>query len=363
MARAGRVRLLHLADVHLGAPLPWLGERGAAQRRQVRETFARALRQGLMEHVRAVVVAGDLFATPRPPRELAEFVAGQFGHVTGAGVPVVIAAGEADALEADGTYAGGALAGVPGVTVLPPTPAVVEVPDTALAVSGRSRRRGESGPWRLPAPATGVTTVGVGHVGVREAAEALAQARDPGLAYLALGGLHRVHTIPASVPAWYAGTPELVDRDGQGEGGLLVALGDGPPQVSALRLGRRRAEVVTLPAASLSTTDALAAALDAHADADLVLHVRLTGEVPPGHFLDVAAVRQRLVPRFFALEISDEATVSLQAPETGDVTVRGKFLALAQHRLGEARTPEEARRVAQAARLGLWLLDAGGQGS
>ena len=45
------IRLLHLADVHLGRPFQMLGEKGAAQRRALEAALTRAVDLAIERHV------------------------------------------------------------------------------------------------------------------------------------------------------------------------------------------------------------------------------------------------------------------------------------------------------------------------
>lgn len=60
------IRLLHISDVHLGAPLSGFGSAAAERRLSVREAFRRLPDRAAEWSVDAVVVAGDLFDSASP---------------------------------------------------------------------------------------------------------------------------------------------------------------------------------------------------------------------------------------------------------------------------------------------------------
>ncbi|MGI9038075.1 MAG: metallophosphoesterase family protein [Gemmatimonadota bacterium] len=62
------IRLLHISDVHLGAPLSGFGAAAAERRLSVREAFRRLPARAAEWSVDAVVVAGDLFDCASPDR-------------------------------------------------------------------------------------------------------------------------------------------------------------------------------------------------------------------------------------------------------------------------------------------------------
>ncbi len=66
------VRILHLADLHLGAAFPAYGDRGPERTRDFLSAFQRAIEFAASpEHpVDLVVIAGDLFDTHDPDESL-----------------------------------------------------------------------------------------------------------------------------------------------------------------------------------------------------------------------------------------------------------------------------------------------------
>ncbi len=72
------IRLLHTADVHLGARFPGLGDKGAVQREQVRASFKKLVSLALAEAVDIVLIAGDLFDANQQPQRNFDLVLEQF---------------------------------------------------------------------------------------------------------------------------------------------------------------------------------------------------------------------------------------------------------------------------------------------
>ena len=90
------MRLLHLADTHLGAGFGSFGRLA----RECREAHMSAFR-GLIEvakdqKVDAVVVAGDLFDTPRPSKETLAVARETFRRIAADGAPVILVPGNHD---------------------------------------------------------------------------------------------------------------------------------------------------------------------------------------------------------------------------------------------------------------------------
>jgi exonuclease SbcD len=90
------ITLLHLADVHLAAPLAWMGPAAADRRQDLNHTFARAIDHAV-EQVDLVVLAGDIMDTHRPTDELVSFFRNQIHRLQTAGIPAVLVPGNHDA--------------------------------------------------------------------------------------------------------------------------------------------------------------------------------------------------------------------------------------------------------------------------
>ena len=60
------IRLLHLADVHLDAPLGGFGRHADVRRSQLLDAFRRLPETAADTGAHAVLIAGDLFDHPRP---------------------------------------------------------------------------------------------------------------------------------------------------------------------------------------------------------------------------------------------------------------------------------------------------------
>jgi DNA repair exonuclease SbcCD nuclease subunit len=90
------LRLLHIADVHIGASMSSFGDAADARRGALFDAF-RALPAIARRHeVHAVLVAGDLFDGPRPDAESRAAVAETFARLAEEGCPVFVVPGNHD---------------------------------------------------------------------------------------------------------------------------------------------------------------------------------------------------------------------------------------------------------------------------
>jgi DNA repair exonuclease SbcCD nuclease subunit len=358
--------IYHLADVRLGGAFPFLGEGGPGHRQQVRETFVRAVDQGLELTPSAVIISGNLFGTPFPSRDLAEFARGQVGRLAAAGVPVLIAAGPLDALY-DKSYAAGAFTDLDRVSIFPASPKIIVLPDHDASVVGVS--------WgATPPPADFVAglasqratrhLIGVCSVHWPEGDEALRAVRRQiaasGAQYIALGGSPvRRDLSSEKVAAWCPGAPELVDAE-EGEGSPLVVQVDGAVEVTARPVAHRRFSRFTLQPAAYATTEDLAGAIRALGDPHLAAVVRLTGASRINQYIDVGDLRNGLAREFLSLDIVDDSRPALEDVDAAaypELSVAGKFVGVVRAEMERATGDEARRRAGAALRLGLALLE------
>lgn len=375
---AGGPAIFHLADVRLGGAFPFLGNAGSAHRLQVRDTFVRAVDQGLELAPALVLITGNLFGTPFPPRDLAEFACAQLERFSKRGIPVLIAAGPLDACY-EKVYAQGAFSDLERVVVFPETPKAVELRDLDLTVVGVSCG---AAPVQVEALAAVAAhkhrrcLVGALHMQIPESEEGLRalhrQIAASGAGYLALGGSPVRRNLSAeAVTAWCPGAPEMVVAE-EGEGApLFVRFGDGitkepahpaqpGPLVQPVPVAQRRFIRHVFDPAAFNSTEELADAIRALADPNHAAVIQMCGASRINQFIDVDDLRNRLSCGFLSLEIVDDSLPSpadLEAAAYPELSVAGRFVGVARAEMARASDPEAIRRAGAALRLGLWLLE------
>ena len=358
--------IYHLADVRLGGAFPFLGAGGASHRRQVRDTFVRAVDQGLALAPSMVLITGNLFGTSFPSKDLSEFTRAQITRFTAQGIPVLIAAGPLDALY-DKTYAAGALSGLERVSVFSAAPKTVDVPDAGMTVVGASWGAAPVESDVLSHVARNRThphLVGAAYLELPEGEDSIRALRrqiaESGAQYVALGGSPARRDLSAErVTAWCPGAPELVVPVPGDGAPLLVQLGPAPV-VTPKPVAKRRFGRFTLQLSAYATPEELTDAIGALCDPNLVAHVRLTGGARATQFVDVTDLQQRLAAGFLALDLADESlpiTDGQGAAAYPELSVAGKFLGVARRELERAPNDEGRWRVGAALRLGLALLE------
>ena len=345
------LRLLHTADVHLGARHTDLGERAAILRERQFAAFKATIDLAIAESVDLFVIAGDLFDSNTQPRRSVERVAAELGRVARASIRTVIIPGTHDVYDGASIYrsydlAAMARAGGDWITVLTPDQPSVVFSSIDAVVHGRvfdTKRAPRSPLYGLDVSADKRATWKIGMVhgsllipGKTDGDEVVFtedEVARTGLDYLALGHWHSaIEGRAGSVTYAYSGAPEPValDQDGSGHV-LLVTLDDhgGRRRVSIepRRVGQTRTETIDLDVGGIHSQPDLIDQLGQLSDSNMALNVRLTGLYPDDLDLDLDEVERALSPSFLRFRVRDLSIPNVpDGPLPPPDTVLGAFV-------------------------------------
>jgi exonuclease SbcD len=381
------LRIIHTADIHLGARHDDLGAQAAAQRERQFAAFRATVDLALAEKVDLFLIAGDLFDSNVQPRRSVERVAAELKRLAMARIRTVIIPGTHDVYDRTSIYRAYDLKAMAGstdhddlVTVLTPDLPKVHLPALDVVVHGRvfDTKRAPVSPlhgldagidndgatWRVGMVHGSIAIPGkTDRDEVVITSEEIAASR---LDYLALGHWHSSQQGRAGAVAYaYAGAPEAValDQDRAGKA-LLVELeeteGRRSVTIEDRVVGRTTFQRYEADAARVGSQAALIESLAKRADPDLVLDVRVVGVRPDELDLHVDEMESALAPSFLKVRIRD---VSLPALTEGALpspdTVVGAFIRDLEAKIAEleaAGGTEEAAELRDSLRLGRLLL-------
>jgi exonuclease SbcD len=380
------LRLLHTADVHLGARHTDLGDGAAGLRERRFAAFRAAIDLAIAERVDLFLVAGDLFDTNVQPRRSVERVAAEIRRLVDARIRTVLIPGTHDVYDRASIYRAYDLPALAGstadddwVTLLTPDRPDVHLATLDAVVYGRvfATKRAPHSPLEGLTVATderATWKIGMVHgalaiPGVVERDEVLITPDEiaaSGLDYLALGHWHSSQQGRAGETCWaYSGAPEPVAIDQDKAGNVLLVTLDGggagkKVTVEERRVGRTRFEALEVDLAAIGSQPALIDRIRAKADADLVLDVRLTGLRPDELDIDADEVESQLRASFFRLRVRDRSVPPLTEGSLPPAdTIAGAFIRDLEGQVAELEAAEriqEAAELRDALRLGRLLL-------
>jgi DNA repair exonuclease SbcCD nuclease subunit len=367
--------IIHTSDVHLGAPLGWLGPRAAEQREELRRTLSKIVDLVIDQHADALVIAGDLFHSNNPSAATVRFVLRELARLTSESrASVILLPGSHDSLGIESVYTSYraefgrlervSVLGLDGRNSVAVEHAGLKIHGNPLGNHGLDDSAGDLEPD--PAFAFNVAVVHAAENddvedGQPIAASALA---GQGWSYYALGHLRSWHEVEGvGVPAVYPGSPELVVMNGGGQGHVArVELRASGTIVTKVRVGARSVieARVELTDASDSFSIAEQVGNQAHQNPNAVLRLVLTGLTSAEAGIDDWDLVEELAADYFFvcppvrdyhLRVTDEDFVQL--PER---LVVGRFARHMRSRLEEAGTEEERQEIEDALQLGVALL-------
>ncbi len=378
------LRVLHTADVHLGARHADLGEQAAAQRERQFAAFRATVDLAIAEPVDLVLVAGDLFDSNVQPRRSVEHVAAELRRLVDARIRTVVIPGTHDVYDRASIYRSydlPALAGAVGsdlLTVLTPEreSIVLEALDVVVHGCVFATKRAPHSPlrdldvhkeaqtWRI-----GIVHGSVAIPGQTDGDEVVVTTEEiaaTGLDYLALGHWHSTSRGRAGSTVYaYSGAPEPVALDQDRAGKVLVVTldernGKKKVEIDERQVGRTRFEKLELDATSVASQPALVDKLAARADPDLVLDVRLIGVRPDELDLHVEEVETALAGQFLKVRVRDRSVPALtEGAIPPPDTVLGAFIRDVEAGVAELEASGDdatAGELRDALRLGRLLL-------
>ena len=372
------LRLLHTADVHLGARHADLGEQAAAQRERQFAAFKAAVDLAIAERVDIVLIAGDLFDSNTQPRRSVERVAAELKRLVAAKIRTVVIPGTHDVYDRASLYRVHDLATMAGstvdddlVTVLTPDRPSVHLAACDVVVHGPvfATKRAPYSPLRdLKVTPGEVATWNVGMVHGSlaipdrtdrdEVVVTRAEIEATGLDYLALGHWHSAQQGKAGGTTYaYSGAPEpvAVTQDGAGKV-LLIALdevaGVRSVTIEERTVGRTRFEKLDIDASTLADQPELVKLLAARADPDLVLDIRLTGVRPDELDVSTDEVEDQLKGSFLKVRVRDASVPALTKGNLPSPdTIPGAFIRDVEGRIAELEAEGSEPAIAEATEL------------
>jgi DNA repair protein SbcD/Mre11 len=381
------LRIIHTADVHLGARHDDLGEQASAQRERQFAAFAATVDLALSEKADIFLIACDLFDSNVQPKRSVERVAAQLKRLGESRIRTVVVPGTHDCYDRASIYRAydlktlaGSTAGDDLVTVLTPERPSVHLTACDAIVHGPvfSTKRAPHSPLRdlagRPGDPPATWRIGMVHGSIAipgktdrdDVVFTTDEIGATGFDYLALGHWHSAQQARAGgVTYAYAGAPEAValDQDRAGKV-LLVELeetdGRRSVTVQERQVGTTRFEKIELDAAAIDSQPAFIATLAKKADPDLVIDARVVGVRPDELDLHLDEIEAALAASFLKVRVRD---VSLPALTEGALppvdTIAGAFIRELEARIAELEAgPDGARpdaagrdRTAEAAEL------------
>ena len=365
------LKILHTADIHLGAKFSGLGNKGASQREQLRATFKNIIATAVNERVNIVLIAGDLFDSNQQSQRNVDLVIEQFNLLGSNNIPVCLIPGTHDSFDSSSIYRKVDFEReCPNLKVFADgNMSCKEYPTLDLTVYGRPNLSNRSS----VSPLKGLTrsTSSKFHIAMAHGSLyipektakddhvfRLEEVQASGMHYLALGHWHRVYRCLAEPPAWYSGPPEWISGQTERGGVLLVSLSEtGEVKVERKTLGLRDYDEIELDVSGVQDLAMLEARISEGASQNLVRKVTLKGLRDAELIINPEELETRFGKEFFHLNVVDKShPKSEEVTEDEERLIRNRFIRLMKKQI-EGSEGEERDIAENALQYGAALLD------
>ncbi len=363
------LKLLHTADVHLGAKFLSLGRRGEDQRAQLLQAFDDTVNLAIRERVNLFLIAGDLFDSANVSRSLVGQIAYRLRDLGAVGIPVVVTPGTHDPYGERSIWRATELTEVENLTVFKTeemTPA--DFPELDCTVYGNANVK----PFANKYPLAGLRIqddsrwrIGMLHASfeIPDVTDdtyivTAQQVKDCKLDYLALGHYHSLSDRSAGgTISFYPGSPEMV-RMQKGDFGnvLLVEFEESGIEIESVQVGVRTYEELTVKAEDVGAAG-MDAMIRSKADVDKVLHLIIDGVRRPG-YPDLEELVDSVSESFFHITCTDRSWAAPSSLEPGaypEGSPARLFLGVLKKRM-ETASESEREEIVDAMQVGLALL-------
>lgn len=372
------IKLLHTADVHIGAPFKWLGEKGKEQRKQIKKTFSRIIEIAIVEKVDVLLIAGDLFDNNVQTQNEIDFVLSEFKRLEEKGIAVCLIGGTHDYLSANSVLRKCDFANrLRNVFLLDDQRPFTTFDEFSLTVFGQSLDTNKSARNPMENLIRGSLTkfnVGMIHgsamIPGRYAKDDWPFPHEKiddmdGVNYLACGHWHSYYQLPTKkVKAAYSGSPELIATD-QIESGnvLLVMISDeGTTEVYPKKVGARKVIRVELDAGKAFGNKFIEAEISKLQDPNLILEISIKGltSLENKKSISIDDIGDKFENGFFKLIIRDNSHINIEEVNLNNyqenVTI-GKFVRMMQKKIADTKDEEERKIAEDALQYGIALLE------
>lgn len=368
------MRILHLADLHLGWSPTFLGEKEPERRKERDRLITRAVELALdpNQGIGLVLIAGDLFETHRPEPALVEYVIQQLQRLTDSGIQLITVPGNHDEITYHKSIYREQACRWPGLLVQNPSPALVSTMEingetchiyslaytggiTPTAVPLADFPRNEAPGWHV-AVFHGSLDWKTSDRSLPISSEGLARAKYH---LTALGHIHghQVTQLPSG-PAVYAGMIEGKGFSDPGIGFFTVITLDGHGiRVESIPAGSRSIRKAEIDIGLYTGQEELLNALRSLADPQAICRMILRGTA--GFNPNTDQLLHELSGLFYHLEIIEQ--INSFSPEllnswAQEPTIRGLFVRRLQEKLAAAPNERERQVIARALLNGLACL-------
>ena len=336
------VKILHCADIHIGAAESFLGAAAGNRKYETLLTFERIIDTAAAEGVRIIAAAGDIFDSNAVEEGLANAVFEKIASVPE--IKVVFSAGNHDPLSAQSPFKNRRLP--QNLYVLGAKDDCVVFDDLKTRVYGRSFEdvylKGEER-FSITTPEDGYVNLMVLHGELRSDLNSNYNSvtagfiRQSGMDYIALGHIHK-RTEPQKIgDTYYAycGCPEGQGFDETDEKGVYIGeIGKGFCELKFIPMSKRRHICEKVDITGINSSAEISAAVTAQLNekygdgfGENLYKIELTGSIKGDFNLNLPEILSRVSERVYYAKIKDKTELLIDNEKlANEISLKGIFV-------------------------------------
>ncbi len=361
------VKILHCADIHIGAAESFLGARAESRRAETLITFEKIISLAKEECVDILLIAGDLLNSNTAPKTFTDRVFECFSSIPD--IKIVYAAGNHDPLNAESPFKKYPLPD--NLFVLDTKDCFVEFAELNTRVYGKSFKevymKGESN-FSLKTDPDFINLMCI-HGELRSDLGSDYNSitsdfiKNSGMDYIALGHVHKHSDIGkiGNTFCAYCGCPEGQGFDEAGEKGIYLGeISKGICNLEFIPTAKRMHLIENVDVSALSTSSEIAnRVIDSikqkYTDTytDNLYKIVLTGQIDDGISISVPEITSRLNEALYFAKVKDKTEIKIDLSDLSqDQTLKGVFIKNMLNKI-ESAAEEEKELLKYALNLGL----------
>ena len=336
------VKILHCADIHIGAAESFLGSAAASRRYETLLTFERIIDTAVKEGVRIIAAAGDIFDSNGIEDDFVKSVFEKIASVPE--IKVVLAAGNHDPLSADSPFKNRVLP--QNLFVLGAKDDCITFEDLRVRVYGKSfddvYKKGEER-FSITPPEDGYVNLMVLHGELRSDLNSNYNSvtsgfiKQSGMDYIALGHVHK-RTEPQKIgDTYYAycGCPEGQGFDETDEKGVYIGeIGKGICELRFVPISKRRhicekIDITNINSSSEISDVTINQLKEKYGEeyCENLYKIELVGSKADDYNLNMTEILSRVSEKVYYAKIKDRTEILIDTEKlAGEVSLKGLFV-------------------------------------
>ena len=362
------VKILHCADIHIGAALSYLGETAAQRKYETLLTFERIIDTAVTEGVKIIAAAGDIFDSNTVEDSFVNAVFEKIASVPE--IKVVLALGNHDPLSSQSPFKNRELP--KNLFVLGAKDECITFDDLKTRVYGRSfddvYLKGEEG-FSITPEKDGYVNLMVLHGEVRSDLNSNYNSvtanfiKESGMDYIALGHIHK-RTEPQKIgDTYYAycGCPEGQGFDETDEKGVYIGeIGKGICDLSFVPMSKRRHICEKIDVTGINSSAEISGAVLALLQkkygaqcGENLYKIELMGSISEDFNLNLTEILSRVSEKVYFAKIKDGTELLVDTEKlASEISLKGLFAKNMLERINNA-SDGEREDLQNALKLGL----------